>query len=100
MANAGTGNVLVLDTTSATAVWSGTTKFVRLIQWVDDNGDVVDDATLLLVLNGVSITIKYQMAANVSNTIIWQLGPFERALRIDSLGLTTMATGNLIVILD
>ena len=98
MANAGTGNVMVLDTVGV--IWSNSTKFVRLIQWVDDNGDVVDDATLVLALNGVSITIKYQMAANVSNTIVWQLGPFNPSIPIDSLGLTTMATGNLVVILD
>ena len=98
MANAGTGNIMVLDTVGV--IWSNSTKFVREIQWVDDNGDVVDDATLVLALNGVTITVKYQMAANVSNAIIYQLGPFNPSIPIDSLGLTTMATGNLIVILD
>jgi len=99
MANAGTGNIRVLDTVGI--IWANSTKFVREIQWVDDNGDIVDDSTLVLELNGVSITVKYQMAANVNPTpVLYQLGPFNPSIPIDSLGLTTMATGNLIVILD
>ena len=97
MANAGTGNVLVLDSTGT--IWSNSTKFVRMIQWVDDNGDIVDDSTLVVAINGVSITVKYQMAANVSNIIVWQLGPFYPGIPVDSLAIT-IAQGNLIVIVD
>ena len=95
MANVTNSNPLMIDT--AATLWTKTPTSVRLIQWVDDNGDIVDDSTLVLTINGVTLTTKLQLAANVSNygVVVWQMGPFSPGIVIDSFVVTTMGTGNL-----
>ena len=100
MANQTAGNPYVIDT--AATLWTKTPTRVRLIQWVDDNGDIVDDSTLVLTLNGVALTTKLQLALNVSNygVVVWQMGPFSPGIVISEFAVTTMATGNLHVWID
>jgi hypothetical protein len=100
MANVTNSNPMMIDT--AAVLWSKKPTRVRLIQWVDDAGDIVDDSTLVLTVNGIALTTKLQLAANISNygVVVWQMGPFNPGLNIDTLGVTTMATGNLHVWLE
>ena len=97
MTNAITGNPMVID--EAASIWTAT-RFVRLIQWVDDAGDVVDTSTWILTVNGVTLTVNYQMTANVSPIVIWQIGPFNPALRINSFVVATVGEGAFHVWLD
>jgi len=97
MGNVLTKNPMVIDT--AATIWTAA-RFVRLIQWVDDNGDVVDDSTWVLTVNGASLTVKYQMTANVSPVVIWQIGPFNPAILIHTFVVATAGAGNLHIWLD
>jgi len=100
MANSTTTNPMRFE--AAATAWSKTPKSVRLIQWVDDNGDIVDDSTLVLTLNGCQLTTKLQLAANISNygVVVWQMGPFNPGVVISDFVITTMGTGHLHIWLD
>ena len=100
MANHTTGNPIRME--AAGTVWSKTPKNVRLIQWVDDNGDIVDDSTLVLTLNGCALTTKLQLEANISNygVVVWQMGPFNPGVSISDFVVTTMGTGHLHIWID
>jgi hypothetical protein len=81
---------------AAATAWSGKTRRVRLVQWVDDNGDIVDDSTAVLTINGCALTVKIQMEANINNNpVVWQLGPFNPGIPVDSFVATTLGTGHL-----
>lgn len=90
-----TGNIMRIE--GAETVWTGTPKRVTLIQWVDDNGDLVHDSTLVLTLNGVALTFKIQPLADQLGfgAVAWQAGPFSNGVMISDFVVTTMATGHL-----
>ena len=98
MANSLNSNPKFFDTAGATSAITGPFR-CKLIQWVDDNADVPDDGTLVLSINGVTLTVKVQR--NTTDTpggegvVLWQIGPFSNGIVISSFSITTMATGNL-----
>jgi hypothetical protein len=95
MANVINSNPIMVDT--AAELWSKKPTRVRLVQWVDDNGDLVHDSTLVLTINGVTLTVKIQPLNDQLGfgAVAWQIGPFNPGINIDSFVVTTMATGNL-----
>ena len=95
MANQTTSNPIRME--AAGTVWSKTPKGVVLIQWVDDNGDLVHDSTLVLTLNGVALTFKIQPVNDQLGfgAVAWQAGPFPQPVVISDFVVTTMATGHL-----
>ena len=98
MTNALTKNPMVVD--EAATIWSAQ-RFVRLIQWVDDVGDVVDTSTWILTVNGATLTVTVQMGvAGVAPIVIWQIGPFNPAMKIDSFVVATVGEGALHIWLD
>lgn len=96
MADQLTSNPMRAETT-ATTLWSKTNKWVRLIQWVDDAGDLVHDSTLVLTINGVALTVKIQPVADSLGfgAVAWQMGPFNPGICVSDFTVTTMATGHL-----
>jgi len=103
MGNNLNSNPLFFDTTSNAAAWVAKFKApvrVRLIQWVDDNGDIVDDSTLVLTINSVTLTAKIQLAANIGPAVVWQIGTFNPGVVVSEFVVTTMATGHLHVWID
>ena len=87
---------------AAGTVWNKENRKVRLVQWVDDNGDIVNDSTAVLTINGCALTVKLQLEATISNygVVVWQLGPFNPGIAIDSFVVTTLGTGHLHIWLD
>ena len=83
--------------TAAATLWTGTPKSVRLVQWVDDNGDLAHDSILTLVVNGVEITATIQpLAAELAfGAVAWQLGPFNPGVVISDFVVSAMNEGNL-----
>jgi len=85
---------------------TGTTAFdemrlVRLVQWVDDAGDIIHTSTLVLTIDGCALTVAYQMEAAINpSLVLWQIGPFNPGMLISSFVVTTMATGHLHIWLD
>jgi len=82
---------------TAGTAWTGKTKNVVLVQWVDNAGDIVDDSTIVLTINGCALTTKLQLAATISNygVVVWQMGPFSPGIPVNSFVVTTMGTGEL-----
>ncbi len=74
MANQINGNPLYYDETGG---WTGT-KFVRLLQWVDDLADAVHDSTLQITVNSTTINLKIQPVNDqlAMGAILYQAGPF------------------------
>lgn len=68
---------------------------LRLIQWIDDNADIANDATLVMAINGQTLTAKLQFTSDVamSPITIWQIGPFNPGIRVDNINITALATG-------
>ncbi len=101
MADLLTSNPMRAETT-ATALWSKTPKFVRLIQWIDDAGDLVHDSTLVLTINGVALTAKIQPLNDSLGfgAVAWQIGPFSPGVPISDFAVTTMAHGHVHIWLD
>ncbi|MFX0194549.1 MAG: hypothetical protein ACFFCW_00380 [Candidatus Hodarchaeota archaeon] len=95
MANSTGTNPIRME--AAGTVWDGQPRSVRLVQWVDDNGDIVDDSTAVLTINGCTLTAKLQLEANISNygVVVWQIGPFNPGLPVSSFVVTTLGTGHL-----
>ena len=94
------GNIIHCD--GAEALWTARPTKVRLIQWIDNNGDLVHDSTLVLTLNGTTLTVKIQPLANALGfgATAWQIGPFNPGFSISDFTITTMATGELHVWID
>lgn len=78
MANNLTSNPVYMDTTAS---WTGQ-KLVYEIDWVDDNGDVVHDSTLTLLINGVTIVLKVQPLNDQLGFggVVAKFGPFPYAV--------------------
>ena len=97
MANQLTGNPLVLDT--AATIWSSGTKQVRLIQWINDAGDInVTNADLVFTVNTTDITLKidkHDTAASQddNDVIAYQAGPFNPGIGVTNFTLTTLDAG-------
>ena len=89
-----TGNPLTAD--AAGTFWASGHKSVRLIQWVDDNGDIAHDNICKLVVNGVSITAKIQpLNDNLAfGAVAWQIGPFNPGISVHSLVAETVTKGS------
>jgi hypothetical protein len=95
-----TGGIMRVE--GAATLWTKTPKRVRLIQWVDDAGDIVDDSTAVLTINGVALTVKLQLEATISSygVVVWQLGPFNPGYVVSDFVVTTLGTGHLHVWTD
>lgn len=78
------------------------TRFVRLVQWVDDAGDLTHDSTLVLTIDGCALTVKIQPVADSLGfgAVAWQIGPFNPGILIRTFVVTTMATGHLHIWFD
>ncbi len=106
MANKLTSNPIYVDT--AATIWSGD-KMVRLIQWIDDAGDIADDDDLSITINGVTIAAKIQIATtqggspvedvspNVGNVCVWEMGPFNPGIWINNFIVNTIDHGVLLI---
>lgn len=86
-------NPLRYDTTTG-ASWTGV-KFVRLIQWVDLNEDIVDSDELVMTINGVTVQCEVQVAADSlpGGAVIWNIGPFNPGIAIKNFAVTTLDSG-------
>ena len=94
MANSTKSNPYVCDSTGA-VITKPTT--VREIQWVDDDGDIVHDSTLTLVVNGETLTFKIQPVNDQLGfgAVAWRAGPFNPGIMISDLTISAMAQGHL-----
>jgi len=96
-----TGNPITAD--AAGTLWTQATKpippSVRLIQWVDDAGDMAHDNICTLTINGVAITTKIQpLNDNLAfGAVAWQIGPFNPGILIESFVISVMTKGSLYV---
>lgn len=99
MANVLTKNPMVIDT--AATIWTAA-RFVRLIQLVDDNGDIVHDTTWVITVNGATLTVKIQPVNDqiAFGAVAWQIGPFNPGMKVHTFVVDTAGAGNLHVWLD
>ena len=83
--------------TEAGTAWTGETRKIVLVQWVDDAGDLVHDSTAVLTINGQLLTVKIQPVADSLGfgAVAWQIGPFSPGIPVNSFVITTLGTGNL-----
>ncbi len=95
-----TGNPMRVE--GAATIWDKEPKSVRLIQWVDDAGDLVHDSTLVLTLDGCALTVKIQPVNDGLGfgAVAWQIGPFNPGIIISSFISTTQATGHVHIWVD
>lgn len=97
MANQTTGNPMVLDT--AGTIWAGPNKSVRLIQWINDAGDIVAATNdCVFTVNTSTITLKvdkHDTAASQddNDVIAYQAGPFNPGIGVTNFVLTTLDAG-------
>ena len=91
MANQLTGNPLVFDSAGTKSGF----LMVRQIQWIDDNQDIADGDSLVLTMNGVTLTFVVQLAAapDMDSVVVWQVGPFNPPVKIQDFTVTTLAHG-------
>lgn len=70
-----TSNPIVI---SATDTFAGTHR-VRLIQWLDDAGDIDDGDIMVLEINGITLTCTVSKTTDVGwqAPVAWQIGPFN-----------------------
>jgi len=106
MGNTLTSNPIYVDT--AATAWTGN-KMVRLIQWIDDAGDIADDDDLSITINGVTIAVKVQIATTgggapveavtpgVGNICLWQIGPFNPGMYMSDFVVNTIDHGTLLI---
>ena len=93
--------IQVNDSTSFKDInWSENITFTTTgANWyrADDNGDLVHDSILTLVVNGVEITTKMQPLndAMAFGAVAWELGPFNPGIVISDFVISAMGEGNL-----
>lgn len=99
MPNILTKNPMVIDT--AATIWTAA-RYVRLIQLVDNNGDIIHDTTWVITVNGATLTIKIQPVNDqvAFGAVAWQIGPFNPGMLIHTFVVGTAGAGNLHVWLD
>lgn len=67
---------------------------VRSIQWVNDEGDDIADAShLTLTINGATFTV--DMMTAVGGPVAWEMGPFNPGIVVSGLSVDAMAHGSL-----
>lgn len=100
MSNQTDGTPIVLDTPAT--IWNGENRNVRLVQWIDDAGDVDDTNTLVMTINATVITFYMDMgtAAERNDAVAWQAGPFSPGIPVNNLVLTTLDGGVVHVWID
>ena len=85
MANQLYGNPIVFDTSGV--AWSGM-KYVKQAQWVDDAGDIEQDSTCVILVNGTTITAQVADIDTTASTTHWQLGPFNKGVPWEDVTIT------------
>lgn len=102
MANSTTTNPLRYDTTTG-ASWTGT-KFVRLIQWVDDNEDLADGDGLSMTINGCTVDAEVQLEVTANFGVVgpelWSIGPFNPGIAVKDFAITVLDHGAVYVWVD
>lgn len=92
-------NPMTVDT--AATLWSNAPRRVRLIQWIDDAADIADDDDLVISLNGATITGKIALTANtINNLCVWEFGPFDNGILVDTFIVTTIDHGILVIVVE
>ena len=92
-----TGNPINAD--SAEVLWQDTTKFIRLIQWIDDNGDIVHDSSLGFTLGGGTVVMVVQPLNDALGCggVVYQAGPFNPGIPASYFEITDMDEGHMLV---
>lgn len=102
MANNLNSNPVYIDA-AASSTLSGLSR-IQLIQWVDDNADIANDDDLVMVINGVTVTIKpqrHETPASVDGGgVVYEAGPFSRPIAVTDFSVTTIDHGALLVWLE
>jgi hypothetical protein len=87
--------------------WSGgSPRSVRLIQWVQDAGDINHtNADLVIVVNGTALTFKFNphdtaATQDDGNVVIYQAGPFNPGYMVNNFEITTIDAGHVHVWVD
>ncbi len=81
--------------------WTSSPKSVRLIQWVNDAGDINNtNADLVVVVDGTTLTFKIDKhntdaSVDENDVVAWQAGPFNPGLVINNFSITTMDAGQI-----
>lgn len=95
MANLLTDNPVYIDTAASSTV---TNKRIVLIQWIDDAADIIDDDDLVFVINGVTVTIKYQKTTDVGGAgVVYYEAAFSTPIFASTFSVTTIDHGALLV---
>ncbi len=97
MANQTTGNPVVFDTTTGATI-SGISH-VRLIQWVDDNADIADNANLIMSINGATLEATLQRGATPDGpgAVLWEIGPFNPGVPCTDITVSTLSAGHVVI---
>lgn len=93
MGNQTDSNPLRIDTAAA---HSGTI-FVRQIQWVDLNEDIVDSDELVMLINGVTVQCEIQVETTANygtiGAVVWNIGPFNPGIPVKDFEVVTIESG-------
>jgi hypothetical protein len=101
MANNLNSNPVYIDA-AASSELSGISR-ILLIQWVEDAGDIGNDDDLVMVVNGVTITIKpqrHETPASVDGGGVVYEAAFSRPFVARDFSVTTIDHGALLVWLE
>lgn len=97
MANSIGGNPKVFDTAGATSEITSPLR-CQSIQWIDDNADIADNHDLVFVVNGQSVTIKYQKTTDVGSAgVVYYEANFPLGLSVGSFSITTIDAGAVVL---
>lgn len=97
MANSIAGNPKTFDTAGATSAISSPFR-CQLIQWIDDAADIIDNDDLVFVINGTTVTIKYQKTTDVGSAgVAYYEAAFPLGLVVSSFSITTIDKGTLLL---
>ncbi len=100
MANSLLTNPKVLDTSGSTSAIT-TPIPIRLIQWIDDTGDIADGDDMVFVLNGATITTKVQKPSDVGDhSVVMYEANFGSKPFKATFSLTTLDGGQVVIFTD
>jgi len=87
---------------AAAATVTTDTVNLRLLQWVDDAGDVADTNSCAVTINGTALTTVVQKPSDVGDhrVVLWQIGPFNPGIPVKGIVVDTLTKGGVHVWFD
>lgn len=97
MANVLTSNPVFIDTASGSDLTG--MRRIQQIQWIKSDNGFADNDSLVMTINGVEITARYNQGSDVGqqDCVVYQAGPFANPISVINFVVSTIDQGVVLI---